>query len=296
MQSAAKDKKRNLSHPLWLSVGSLIVLGALFLRPLVDLANYAAANDRYSYVFLVPIISAYFIWNKKGLKDWGYKHAHGKIYFITSIGTFSLLGYLAFYLYGLDLSHNDYLSLTIFSFICYLLAIALIAFGEAAVKKHCFSVCFLFLLVPIPSYVVGVFEVFLQYASAEATDWLLTISGTSCFRQGMVFEMPGLSLEIARECSGIDSTFVLVVVSIVAGRMLLKKTWSRIALTVLAVPLGILRNGMRVFTLAMLTLHVDPGTIDGPIHHQGGPMFFAISLAPLFGLAMLLRRLERERT
>jgi hypothetical protein len=33
--------------------------------------------------------------------------------------------------------------------------------------------------------------------------------------------------------------------------------------------------------------------IDSPIHHQGGPLFFALSLIPFFLLLLFLRKSER---
>jgi hypothetical protein len=60
------------------------------------------------------------------------------------------------------------------------------------------------------------------------------------------------------------------------------------------IPLGILRNGFRVFVIGMLCVHVGPRMIDSVIHHRGGPLFFALSLVPLFLLLWWLRRGERR--
>ena len=59
-------------------------------------------------------------------------------------------------------------------------------------------------------------------------------------------------------------------------------------------PIAALRNGLRIVTISVLTVKVDPGTIEGPVHSQGGPPFFVLSLVPLFALALLLRRLEKR--
>jgi len=48
------------------------------------------------------------------------------------------------------------------------------------------------------------------------------------------------------------------------------------------IPLGILRNGFRILVIGMLCVFVGPHMIDSPIHHRGGPLFFALSLVPLF--------------
>jgi exosortase/archaeosortase family protein len=75
--------------------------------------------------------------------------------------------------------------------------------------------------------------------------------------------------------------------------LFLLTTWRRLALVCVILPLGLLRNGFRIWVLAVLTVNVDRRVIDSPLHHQGGPIFFVISLFPLFGFLWLLFRSER---
>jgi exosortase/archaeosortase family protein len=65
-------------------------------------------------------------------------------------------------------------------------------------------------------------------------------------------------------------------------------------LTLFVIPLGILRNAFRILTISLLTIHWDPGVIHGPLHHRGGPVFFAISLIPFFGVLWVLKWAERR--
>ena len=39
------------------------------------------------------------------------------------------------------------------------------------------------------------------------------------------------------------------------------------------IPLGILRNGFRIFVIGMLCVHIGPYMINSKIHRQGGPSF-----------------------
>jgi exosortase/archaeosortase family protein len=111
----------------------------------------------------------------------------------------------------------------------------------------------------------------------------------------LLLYLPGLSLEVASQCSGIRSTLVLLVTSLLAGELFLVTTWRRIVLAGLVYPLGLLRNGLRIVTIGLLTLRVDPGAIHGPVHRRGGPFFFAASLVPLFIMLFVLKRSERGR-
>ena len=131
-------------------------------------------------------------------------------------------------------------------------------------------------------------------ASAEATALYFAIAGTTLVRHGTVFELPGIVLEVAQECSGIRSSWVLVITSLLASHLFLKSPWRRLVLVAFVIPLGILRNGFRVFVIGLLCVHVGPHMVDSAIHRQGGPLFFALSLVPLFLLLWWLRRQERR--
>ena len=112
------------------------------------------------------------------------------------------------------------------------------------------------------------------------------------FRQGQVFVLPGIDLEVARECSGIRSTWVLLITSLLASYLFLQNPWRRAVLVAAVIPLGILRNGFRVLVIGLLCVHEGPHMIDSIVHKRGGPFFFALSLIPLFLLAWWLRRKE----
>ena len=70
--------------------------------------------------------------------------------------------------------------------------------------------------------------------------------------------MAGLSVHVGPECSGIRSSFVLFITSLLAGHLFLRSGWNRLWLAVFVIPLGIVRNAFRVFVLSMLSVHVDP--------------------------------------
>jgi len=123
--------------------------------------------------------------------------------------------------------------------------------------------------------------------------WMLDAAGTPMLRSGLVVQLPGISIKVAPECSGIHSTLVLFITSILAGQLLLRRPWKRVVLCLVVIPLAILRNGFRVFVIGELCVHVGPQMIDSPIHHRGGPLFFALSLVPFFLLLYFLKRSER---
>jgi exosortase len=150
-------------------------------------------------------------------------------------------------------------------------------------------------MVPIPESVAHGLRMALQHGSAETAHALFWLTGTPVFRDGLTFCLPGLTIQIAEECSGIQSSLVLLITSLVAGYLFLRNAWSRTLLALVVIPLGLLRNGIRVVTLSLLTIHVDHRIIDGPLHHRGGPVFFMISMGVLVAILWGLRTTERRR-
>jgi exosortase/archaeosortase family protein len=75
----------------------------------------------------------------------------------------------------------------------------------------------------------------------------------------------------------------------------LKSPWRRVALVAAVIPLGIIRNGFRVWVIGTLCIRFGPGMIHSIIHRRGGPAFFVLSLIPLFLLLWWLRRDEIVR-
>ena len=113
-------------------------------------------------------------------------------------------------------------------------------------------------------------------------------------RDGTVFELPGIVLRVAQECSGIRSSWVLLIAGLLASHLLLKTRWRRILLVAFVIPLGILRNGFRILVIGLLCVHVGPHMVNSIIHRRGGPFFFALSLVPLLLLLWWLRRQEQS--
>lgn len=188
----------------------------------------------------------------------------------------------------------EYLCLMISAYLLALLAVTLLTLGPGVVKAFQFPILFLVFMIPWPTVVVDVVETVLQFASAEAAHAFLILSGVPVLRDGLVFKLPGLTFEVAQECSGIRSSLVLFITSLLGAQLLLRTRWRRWVLVLAVLPLGVLRNGFRILTLGWLCVHVDPAVINSPIHHSGGPIFFVLSLGPFFLLLWWLRRGERR--
>ena len=115
------------------------------------------------------------------------------------------------------------------------------------------------------------------------------------FRDGVRFELPGVGIEIAKECSSIHSAWALLITGLLVGHLFLKSLWAKVSLTILTVPIAMLTNAVRIVTIWELATRVDPGFLYGDLHRNGGILFSLISLSILVGFLAMLRGLETRR-
>ena len=275
-----------------IAAGALVLL---FGKVLLDLFIYGLKTDVYSHILLVPFISAYLIWqNKRDLPAPASATNSGLSLLLAACG-FAILGtWLAVRSSGAQISQNDYLSFTGYAFVFLLAAITLWTLGNKFTASVAFPLSFLVFMVPFPDKVTVWLEIGSQYASAEVYSWMMDLSQATYFRQGLIFALPNLTIQVAQECSGIRSSLVLFITSLLAAYMFLKSPWKRAALALAVFPLGIARNAFRIYVLSMLSAHWNPDVIHSPLHSQGGPIFFLLSLIPFFALLVWLRKSESK--
>lgn len=263
------------------------LLAFLFAVPLWRLIGFALHSDLQSHVLLVPFISLYLVYLRKR----SFVEARSSPVAAVFFGICGALA-LAVYWFRGSTRVEDALIWSTLAFVLFIVALALGILGWSTLRPHGFALGFLFFTVPLPLPLVTWISIALQHASAELSEITLRMTGMPVYREHLTFQMPGLAIFVAEECSGIRSTLVLFITSILAAHLFLRTGWKKALFIFFVLPLGVLRNAFRITTISWLTVNVDAGIIDSPLHHRGGPIFFVISLVPLFLCLWALRRSE----
>ena len=272
--------------------GFSLVLAVAFSLPLFRLGQFALHDDLFSYILIIPVVCGWLVWQDRQRLSWEFVPAPGASLTLTIVGA----GLSGLALMMTSPEHaTARLSLSILGFVALLNAGSFWFLGRAVMRQIAFPAAFLMFMAPLPPGLVHSIEIGLQHASAEASAWLFSLTGAAYFRNGLVFQLPGITLEVAPECSGIRSTLVLFMTSLIAGHLFLERGWQRWVFTLLVIPLGIARNALRIVTIGWLCIEYGPEMIHSAIHRRGGPFFFALSLVPLFALLWLFRRLNNKR-
>jgi exosortase len=262
---------------------------ALFWVPLNQLVSLSLDDQRYSHIILIPVLSAFFFYRER-------HQIFSRIAFRPWPGLPFLAAALA--LYGLlalrvvNPSPNYTLSITMLAVVLAWLAGFVVSYGVPAAKAALFPLLLLLLLVPVPFDLMDKIISLLQRGSAEMTYLFFKLAGVPMFRDGVRFELPGVGIEVAEECSSIHSAWALFITGLLVAHMFLKSIRSKLCLSILTVPVAMLTNAVRIVTLWFLGTHVDPGFLTGNLHHNGGILFSLISLSILMTCLFLLRKME----
>jgi exosortase C (VPDSG-CTERM-specific) len=274
----------------WIGAGFAIVLLAAFAHPLLTLINYAAGSNLYSHILLVPFVSAYLLYLRRDRlpKKYVIDLPLAIVFLAGGLGVLVFTYWSDFA--GREPANNDRLALLTLSFLCCLAAGGFFFFGHSWMRSAAFPLAYLIFMVPMPDAMRDALETASKYASAEVANLLFHLSGTPFLRAGAIFQLPNITIEVAQECSGIRSSWVLFMTSILAANLFLKTRWRRFALVAFVIPLAILRNGFRILVIGLLCVNVGPQMIHSLIHRRGGPVFFVLSLIPFFLVLWWLRK------
>ncbi len=287
MDTLKLTSKRNILF-ISFSIHSLLI----FYTPIREILRLAFYERLYAHMILVPFVSGYFLFLKRRqiVLQTDYSFKAGII--------ISLIGILLFWFEeksGLGLSQRSHLSLAMLSAFIFWIGGFVLFYGVKAFKIAAFPLLFLLFMVPIPGKALETIIYLLTCGSAEAAYGFFKLTGVPILREGFSFHLPALTIEVAEQCSGINSSIALFVSSIVAAQLFLRTGWKKVVLVLSIFPITILKNGMRIVTLTLLGAYVDPSILSSDLHRRGGIPFFIVAIAMLAPILWYLRKTEKKK-
>ena len=262
----------------WQGAVLTAVLIGLYYPVLWRLVRQWYEDGDYSHGFLVPILSAYLIWQRRDkLAEVVRKPSNsGLLVVLFSLGLL-FLGSLGAELFLTRIS----ILLTICGLIVYFS-------GWARLRAMSFPLAFLLFAIPIPVLIYNEIVFPLQFiASRFATSVLETLNLFPIMREGNVLIMPGMRLEVVEACSGIRSLMSLLALAAGYGYLAEKSVPVRWFLFLAMVPLAIVSNGTRVMITALMTNYIGPQAAEGFMHEFSGWVIFVVATALFLALHSL---------
>ena len=267
----------------------LVLSIVLFYAPMRLLVESSFDNELYSHIILIPLVSIYLTYTRRSeiFQENGTSFIHGGALIVAGV---ALLLFRGRYVAGLD--QNDFLSVMTFAAVLCWIGGFVLFYGLESSRIALFPLLFLLFMVPVPGFLMEGIILLLQICSAEVSYGIFKLTGVPIFREGFTFHLPGLSVEVAKQCGGIRSSLVLFIVSVLAGHLFLMSRKRKFYLSLWVLPITIVKNAIRIVTLTLLGVYVDPRILDSALHQRGGIPFFLLALSLLGVVLWFLRRFE----
>jgi exosortase len=150
------------------------------------------------------------------------------------------------------------------------------------------------LSVPLPELVTQAIALPLQFKASQMGAALLETRNIPVRLTGNVIRLPGHELFVTEACSGLRSLTALISTAVLTGAIAFRFPVTRVLLLVLAIPVAIAINGVRVFLTGFLVYFVSPEFGKGFMHMTEGWLLFLVSLGCVAVMAWILRMIERN--
>ncbi len=276
----------------WLIFAAQLTLsGVLGWKALHETFVLALDREEYTHLLLILPVAAALLWLHWKPIVVAAAPYRGKSAYIAVAPAVAMLAWLRF----THPSAGYYASVAMFAVVTWWIASFMFCFGLRSSRIARFPLAFLYFLVPWPQSLVLNVVTWLQRESALAAKALFAVARIPAQLDGTILALPGLTLNVAPECSSIRSSLLLLVTTMVFAHLFLQSPWRKALLVAAAIALSPIKNGLRIFVIAFLTLRVDPSYLMGWLHERGGFVFLAWALAMILALLRILRRSEPKQ-
>lgn len=271
-------------HYMLMFLGAVVIGGiAILYREVAqDLVRVWSTDTNYSHGFLIPPIAAFLAWERRDR-------------FLAAPPRPALAGLVIVAGSALIVALGGSEFLTRVSLVAAVAGAVLAVFGWTRLRAVAFPLAILLLMIPLPAPVFERLESPLQIATSAVSEAMIRAVGVPVLRDGNLLALGNVTLEVAKECSGIRTTISLVVLGLAFGYSADARRWPRLLVLGLTVPVVILTNGMRVAATAVSAHYYGRDTATGFLHDLYGWLAFAAAFATLVLIHRLLVRAAETR-
>lgn len=257
----------------------VLLLAGNYHQIVQDMVKDWYVDENYSHGFLVPFISAYFIWQRwPELKNQITKPDKLGLAVII-LGLFQLiLGWVA----------TEYFTMRS-SLIVLITGISLMFFGRDLVKSLALPIGYLIFMIPIPYIIYDMVAFPLKLFVTKVSVLVLKLVGVIVLREGNILMFPSTSLEVADACSGIRSLISLLALAVAYAFFLQTSNFRRWIIIASAIPIAIATNAMRVIVTGILAQWWGEKAAQGFFHEFAGLAVFAMAMVMLVAVGAVVK-------
>lgn len=235
-----------------------------------------ATSEDYSYGLLLPLVSAYVVYTKL-------PEIRRQPWQPSWIGLAVMFVGFCLYIFG-ELAAD--LFIPRISFIVVLAGLLLLMGGWRTARLFTFPLILLFLMLPLPGFIIKQLTIPLQLFSSQLATWLLQTIGIPAIRYGNVIDLGVRQLQVVAACSGLRYILALIALGVIFCYFYQRYFWKAAVLVVAVVPAAIIANALRVAGMG-----VFPALQAGFWHGFSGWLIFVFCFAALGLVNLIMNRL-----
>lgn len=267
-------------------LGGAIILGLLallFSSTFAWLVYNWINNSYYSHGFLVPLISAFFLWRRR---DAFARHNRES----NNLGLVALaISLVAFLIAQVWQAYH----LSALALIVLLVGLALYFLGERAARRIAFPLAFLLFMIPIPF--INRLSPALESFTATASTGAVGLLGIPAANLGSQIELQNSSFVVGAACSGLNSMVALATLVVIFIYILEGSHRAKLVLLGLAIPIAIVANIFRVSALLVIAHLFGAEAGMKYFHDYSSPVLFLLAFALLILVSRLVGCSEIRR-
>lgn len=249
-----------------------LIVAIVYSRTFVGLARIWWNDTEYSHGFLILPVAIYIAWTQRHrLRDLPPRPE------ILAAACF--LGVSVILLWAGRA--GGFLLAEGISFLLLVPGIVLFLWGRTHLKILALPICYLQFMVPWMEEFIDRIHWPFQILSANIGVILMKASGLAVYLDGQFIEIPGMVLDVARECSGV--AFLTSVIALgIPLVYFTQRSWLRAIIVILSgVVITLLTNGLRVALVGCMTSRYGIGVSHGPFHIFQGWFVAQVGFAAL---------------
>jgi len=268
-----KNSKKNMLFLLLIIIIIILYLGS-FRWLLISWLTM----DSYNHGFLIPIVSIFLIWRKRGslFEDKGNKNPF--------LFIFSLIIYLLGQITGS-------IFITTISLIPFILGLIQFFRGTKQAKDLAFPIIFLIFAIPLPNLEGILF--YLQSISTILATNIAHLLGVSCSYEGCQIFMNGTIFAIAPECSGFNSIISFYTLVTLLVYLISDPFKDKIILLIAAFPIALFTNALRIAITLLIASNYGVEQGIRYFHDWGGITFYLMAIILIFILLRCIRWMRK---
>jgi len=278
--SQQRQEHRFLTGKQWRVLIVSLLLAALYADVLASLADDWWTNESYSHGFLVVPLAFYIAWKQRHtiLATPIAPSAQG--IYLTGIGCL---------LFAAGKLGAEFFATRI-SLVLVVAGLVWTFWGKKRLRHLAFPLLLVASVVPLPVIVYNSLAAPLQLLASNLATLAAQFFGVAVYRDGNIIQLADTSLGVAEACSGLRSLGALAVGALLLGFLERFGIWARVGLFVLAIPIAIFFNIIRVTGTALLAER-DPDLAMGFYHAISGWLIFVAGFGTLLLCTKILKYL-----